>query len=198
MRKFFEIMPLLTTLTLPSLAVAQEIEEEHAKIQAELGVALSPPALPMSEHLGLGIHGHGSVTSESVIHGGVGAGFQWELPHGNAEFVPAEIHLECQVGEPCEFGYGVEGGLEGKDFGTNLHLVFTPEGLEEARLGVRWRGFALAPHMHSHEGEMEWGLRVSSSFKLGEAVHLTPAIDFSPESVTFGLRLGLGKHIHTY
>jgi len=198
MKGLLERLALCTTLALPDLAIAQEIEEEHAKIQGELGIALSPPTLPMSEHLGLGIHGHGSITSESIVHGGVGAGFQWKLPYGNAEFVPAEIHLECHVGEPCELGYGVEGGLEGKDFGINIHLVFTPEGLEEAQLGGRWRGFALAPHMHSHEGEIEWGVRVSSSFKLGEAVHLIPGIDLSPESVTFGFRLGLGTHIHSY
>lgn len=196
--KHLEKVALCLALAVPNRASAEEIEETHGRIQAELGLILSPNSLPISEGLALGVHGHGSLSTERIVHGGVGAGFQWKLPNGRAELVPVEIHLECQLGEACELGYGIEGGVEGKDFGSNLHLVLNSEGLEELQLGGRWRGFAIAPHVHSHEGDMEWGLRLSSSFKVGESVHLIPSMDLRMEAVSFGFRLGLGNHIHTY
>lgn len=196
--KNLETLALGLAMMAPRIAKAEEIEEVHGRVQGELGLIVSPNSLPINESLALGVHGHGSLTSERVIHSGLGAGFQWKLPKGRAELVPAELHLECELGEPCELGYGLEGGLEGKDFGANLHIVLTPEGLEEAALGGRWRGFALTPHMHKHEGETEWSLRLSSSFKLGESVHLIPSINLSVEAITFGFRLGVGNHIHTY
>lgn len=200
--KFLETAVLCGGLILPGLAKAEEgIVEEHAKVQAAIGLIFAPPSIPVSPQLKLATHGHGNLTSEGEIHGGLGAGIQWKLAEGSLEFKPA-LHLECHVAKPlsgsCELGYGVEAGFEGMNLGANIHLVFTPEGLEEFQLGGRWRGFTLAPHVHRHEEELEWGVRASGAFKLGETFYIIPTMDLSLEASTLGLNLGFGNHIHTY
>lgn len=202
MRKLLEIMPLFTTLSLPSLAIAQEIEEEHTRIQGELGLIVGSSPLPIRSELSAAFHGHGAWATGGSVHGGMGVGLKWKADELSLELVPAELHLECEAPgrAPCEWGYGLEAGLENSDWGLRGNMVFHEEGVGEGGLNLRWRGVTVGPYFHHHEEEGHEekviGARFSVQFQIGENMHLIPGVDWNPEQTTLAFSVGLGPHIH--